>query len=111
MWWQDGVIDVRPLREWGKVGNNYYLCGIVFPLLHRRKTEKDVIMAIFSIYYQISGKSLAVTNFVSLAEETGFGINKLKYQFTDLKKNFLHKKGIVIIKSEKLIKGKQRVSY
>ena len=67
-------------------------------------------MTIFSIYYQISGKSLAVTTFVSLSEETGIGINKLKYQFTDLKKNFLRERGIVIIKSEKLIRGQQRVS-
>ena len=66
-------------------------------------------MTIFSIYYQISGNSVSTTNFVSLSEETGIGINRLKYQFSDLKKNFLHEKGIVIIKSEKLVKGKQKV--
>ena len=66
---------------------------------------------IFSIYYQVSGASLAVTSFVSLSEETGIGINKLKYQFTDLKKNFFCEKGIVIIRSKKLIKGQQRVVH
>ena len=65
---------------------------------------------IFSIYYQVSGDSLSVTSFVNLAEETGLGINKLKYQFTDLKKNFFCEKGIVIIRSKRLIKGQQRVS-
>ena len=68
-------------------------------------------MTIFSIYYQVSGNSLSTTNFVALAEETGIGINRLKYQFTDLKKNFLHEKGVVIIKSERLIKGKQKVIH
>jgi len=66
-------------------------------------------MTIFSIYHQVSGESLAVTTFVSLSEETGIGMPKLKYYFTVLGKNFFCEKGVVIIRSKRLIKGQQRV--
>ena len=39
---------------------------------------KGKIMKIFSIYYQISGNSVSVTNLRLLSEETGIGKEKLK---------------------------------
>ena len=64
-------------------------------------------MKIFSIYYQISGNSVSVTNLRLLSEETGIGKEKLKTHFTRKKRNFFNEKGIIIIKTDRLIKGDQ----
>jgi hypothetical protein len=68
-------------------------------------------MALYTIYNQVSGKSVVVTNLSTLSEESGLGKEKLVYHFTRLGKVFFREKGLIIIKSGELIKGKQRVSH
>ena len=63
---------------------------------------------IYSIYYQVSGDSVSVTNLRLLSEETGLGMEKLSTYFTRKKKRFFNERGIIIIRTDKLKKGAHR---
>ena len=75
-----------------------------------RLCRKEVFRVIFSIYYQVSGNSLSVTNLRLLSEETGIGRDKLSTHFTRKKKKFFNEKGIIIIRTDELRKGAHRWS-
>ena len=63
---------------------------------------------IYSIYYQVSGDSVSVTNLRLLSEETGLGVERLSTHFTRKKKRFFNERGIIIIRTDELKKGAHR---
>jgi len=67
-------------------------------------------MAIYSVYSTRSNESFSCTNMVSLSEFCGIKYDKLSYHFTRKGKRLYRNEGLIIIKSESLVKCRNRGS-
>lgn len=65
-------------------------------------------MATYCIYNRETGNTLSTNNKRTVSEFSGIGYEKLVYHFTRRKRDFYKDDKCIIIKSNKLVRGKNR---